>query len=37
LAEKALSSIPVLVLCHKQDETMAKGKQVVEQLLEKEM
>ncbi|KAG5672337.1 hypothetical protein PVAND_002471 [Polypedilum vanderplanki] len=37
LADKALSSLNVLILCNKQDETMAKGKQVVEQLLEKEI
>lgn len=37
LADKALSSVPVLVLCNKQDETMSKGKSVIEQLLEKEM
>lgn len=37
LADKALSSVPVLVLCNKQDETMSKGQSVIEQLLEKEM
>lgn len=37
LADKALSSVPVLILCNKQDETMSKGKTVIEQLLEKEM
>lgn len=37
LADKQLSSVPVLVLCNKQDETMSKGKSVIEQLLEKEM
>jgi len=37
LADKALSSVPVLVLCNKQDETMSKGKSVIEQLLEKEI
>jgi signal recognition particle receptor subunit beta len=37
LADKALSSLQVLILCNKQDETMAKGKKAIEQLLEKEM
>lgn len=37
LADKALSSVPVMILCNKQDETMSKGKSVIEQLLEKEM
>lgn len=37
LADKDLSSVPVLILCNKQDETMSKGKSVIEQLLEKEM
>jgi signal recognition particle receptor subunit beta len=37
LADKALSSVPIVILCNKQDETMAKGKSVIEQLLEKEM
>lgn len=37
LADKALGSIPVIVVCNKQDETMAKGKSVIETLLEKEM
>lgn len=37
LADKDLASLNVLILCNKQDETMAKGKQVIEQLLEKEI
>jgi signal recognition particle receptor subunit beta len=37
LADKALSSTAVLILCNKQDETMAKGMQAIESLLEKEM
>lgn len=37
LADKALSSPSVLILCNKQDETMSKGMNVIEQLLEKEM
>ncbi|CAG9808106.1 unnamed protein product [Chironomus riparius] len=37
LADKALSSTAVLILCNKQDETMAKGVQAIESLLEKEI
>jgi signal recognition particle receptor subunit beta len=37
LADKAMSSVPVFIVCNKQDETMSKGKSVIEQLLEKEM
>jgi signal recognition particle receptor subunit beta len=37
LADKALSSVAVLILCNKQDETISKGKSAIEQLLEKEM
>jgi len=37
LVDKALSAVPVLILCNKQDETMSKGKSVIEQLLEKEI
>jgi len=37
LADKALTSTAVLILCNKQDETMAKGMQAIESLLEKEM
>lgn len=37
LADNALSTTPVLILCNKQDETMAKGSVVVQNLLEKEL
>ncbi|CRL07172.1 CLUMA_CG020160, isoform A [Clunio marinus] len=37
LADKALSNIPILILGNKQDETMSKGKYIIEQMLEKEI
>jgi len=37
LADNALSSTPILLLCNKQDETMAKGSLVIQSLLEKEL
>lgn len=37
LADQATSSVPVLILCNKQDETLAKGSSVIKTLLEKEM
>lgn len=37
LADNAISDIPVLVLCNKQDEILAKGSSVIKSLLEKEM
>ncbi|KAG4081193.1 hypothetical protein HA402_014641 [Bradysia odoriphaga] len=37
LADNALSATPILILCNKQDETMAKGSVVVQNLLEKEL
>jgi signal recognition particle receptor subunit beta len=36
LADKAFSSVPILIVCNKQDETFAKSQTVVENLLEKE-
>lgn len=37
LADSALSGTPILILCNKQDETMAKGSVVIQTLLEKEL
>lgn len=37
LSDSLTSSVPILILCNKQDETMAKGSNVVKSLLEKEM
>lgn len=37
LADNGTSSTPVLIVCNKQDETMAKGETVVKALLEKEL
>lgn len=37
LADNALSATPILILCNKQDNTMAKGSAVVQNLLEKEL
>lgn len=37
LADKAIANLPVVILCNKQDETLAKGDGVIKSLLEKEM
>ncbi|XP_055382660.1 signal recognition particle receptor subunit beta [Condylostylus longicornis] len=37
LADNTISKCPMLILCNKQDETMAKGCAVIKNLLEKEM
>lgn len=37
LADKATTNLPVIILCNKQDETLAKGEGVIKSLLEKEM
>lgn len=37
LSDPVTSSVPVLILSNKQDETLAKGSTVVKSLLEKEM
>lgn len=37
LSDSTTSSVPVLILCNKQDETLAKGSSVIKKLLEKEM
>uniref|UniRef100_A0A182J8N6 Signal recognition particle receptor subunit beta n=1 Tax=Anopheles atroparvus TaxID=41427 RepID=A0A182J8N6_ANOAO len=37
LADKATSKIPVIVLCNKQDETLAKSESAIKSMLEKEM
>ncbi|KAJ6641691.1 Signal recognition particle receptor subunit beta [Pseudolycoriella hygida] len=37
LADSAFSATPILILCNKQDETMAKGSGVIQNLLEKEL
>lgn len=37
LADNALSATPILILCNKQDATMAKGSVVIQNLLEKEL
>ncbi|XP_055609295.1 signal recognition particle receptor subunit beta [Uranotaenia lowii] len=37
LADKAISSLPVVILCNKQDEALAKGDGVIKSLLEKEI
>lgn len=37
LADPVTSSVPVLILCNKQDETLAKGSAVIKSLLEKEL
>ncbi|XP_058835598.1 signal recognition particle receptor subunit beta [Topomyia yanbarensis] len=37
LADKATNNLPCIVLCNKQDETLAKGDSVIKSLLEKEI
>lgn len=38
LSDSAISkNVPVLILCNKQDQTLAKGSSVIKSLLEKEM
>lgn len=37
LADKATVSLPVIILCNKQDEELAKGEGIIKSLLEKEM
>ncbi|XP_076679369.1 signal recognition particle receptor beta [Andrena cerasifolii] len=37
LSDRAIQRKPVLILCNKQDQTMAKGSAVIKTLLEKEM
>lgn len=37
LADEATASIPILIVCNKQDETLAKGSSVIKSLLEKEL
>ncbi|XP_076240901.1 signal recognition particle receptor beta [Calliopsis andreniformis] len=37
LADPAIQRKPVLILCNKQDQTMAKGSSVIKSMLEKEM
>ncbi|XP_062550780.1 signal recognition particle receptor subunit beta [Armigeres subalbatus] len=37
LADKATTNLPVIILCNKQDETLAKGEGVIKSLLEKEI
>lgn len=37
LADKAVANLPVVILCNKQDETLAKGDAVIKSLLEKEI
>lgn len=37
LADKAVANLPVIVLCNKQDEALAKGDAVIKSLLEKEI
>ncbi|CAO1335798.1 unnamed protein product [Diamesa tonsa] len=37
LSEKSLSTTPVLIICNKQDNSMAKGSSAIEVLLEKEI
>lgn len=37
LADNATSGLPVLILCNKQDKTLAKGSSIIKNLLEKEM
>ena len=37
LSDSAVQKKPVLILCNKQDQTMAKGTAVIKTLLEKEM
>jgi len=37
LADNSVSSTPILILCNKQDATLAKGSQIVKNLLEKEI
>uniref|UniRef100_A0A2M3ZL65 Signal recognition particle receptor subunit beta n=1 Tax=Anopheles braziliensis TaxID=58242 RepID=A0A2M3ZL65_9DIPT len=36
LADKAIANLPVIVLCNKQDETMAKSETAIRSMLEKE-
>lgn len=36
LADKAVTNLPVVILCNKQDEALAKGDAVIKSLLEKE-
>lgn len=36
LTDKAIANLPVVILCNKQDETLAKGDAVIKSLLEKE-
>lgn len=37
LADPSVASVPFLIACNKQDETLAKGSAIVKALLEKEM
>lgn len=37
LADKAIANLPVVILCNKQDESLAKGDAVIKSLLEKEI
>lgn len=37
LADKATANLPVIILCNKQDETLAKGDGAIKSLLEKEL
>lgn len=37
LLDPAIASLPFLILCNKQDETMAKAASVIKSLLEKEL
>lgn len=37
LADKATANLPVIILCNKQDETLAKGDGAIKSLLEKEI
>lgn len=37
LADKAIANLPVVILCNKQDEALAKGDAVIKSLLEKEI
>lgn len=37
LADSSIASLPLLIACNKQDETLAKGSTIVKALLEKEL
>lgn len=37
MADPSVASVPFLIACNKQDETLAKGSAIVKALLEKEM